>query len=280
MAFFYNLSTMTKQELTDQIKKKSSYLCVGLDSDPDKIPPHLKNEKQPLLTFNKAIIDATQDLCVAYKPNTAFYEAMGPEGWEILQETIAYIPDEHLVIADAKRGDIGNTCKQYAKAFFEQLDADAITVAPYMGADSVTPFLEYEDRWVILLAATSNPSAADFEFLSLEKGGVLYEQVLKTAKLWAGPEQLMFVVGATRPEVLKFIRSQMPDYFFLIPGVGAQGGSLAEVSEAALTSEGGILVNSSRGIIYAGDGKDFDKAAREAAKKIQSEMHQYLDKFV
>ncbi|MCF1713960.1 orotidine-5'-phosphate decarboxylase [Flavihumibacter sp. RY-1] len=266
---------MNRQSLVEQIKKKKSYLCVGLDTDPDKIPAHLKQRPDAVLAFNKAIIDATLDACVSYKINTAFYEAMGPRGWEIMEETVHYIPSTHLKIADAKRGDIGNTSSQYAKAFFEALPFDAITVAPYMGADSVQPFLEYDNKWTIVLGLTSNKGAADFE---LQKMGeeYLYEKVMKTVASWGNPGNLMFVVGATQAEAFSAIRSWLPDHFFLVPGVGAQGGSLREISEKALNKDAGLLVNASRAIIYASEKEDFAEEARIIASQYQAEMSNYL----
>lgn len=271
---------MTKAELISQIKKKSSYLCVGLDTDLKKIPKHLLNEEDPVFAFNKTIIDATSEYCVAYKPNIAFYESMGPKGWESLQKTLAYIPKHIFTIADAKRGDIGNTSRMYASAFFEQMNFDSITVAPYMGEDSVTPFLEFQNKWVILLAHTSNPGAMDFQKITSADGAFFYEKVMQKATEWADSEQLMFVVGATRADVIAKIRMLVPDYFFLVPGVGAQGGSLAEVSQYGMSTDCGLLVNSSRGIIYADRGEGYADAARKEAHKMQKEMSQYLDKYL
>lgn len=282
---------MTRAELTEQIFLKNSYLCVGLDTDITKIPKHLQSYPDAIFEFNKEIIDATKDFCVSYKINTAFYEAMGLKGWQAMEKTVNYIPSTHFKIADAKRGDIGNTSSQYAKAFFETLQFDAITVAPYMGEDSVKPFLEYENKWTIVLGLTSNPGAADFELQKvitqiddLEEGihtrknetNYLYETVLEKVSKWATPANLMFVVGATRADELGKIRKIIPENFLLIPGVGAQGGSLEEVSKAALISDCGILVNVSRAIIYAGDEKNFAEKAKEAAKKYQREMKQHL----
>lgn len=269
---------MNKGQLIEQIFKKKSYLCVGLDPDLDKIPPHLKNSEEALFEFNKQIIDATRAYCVAYKPNTAFYECYGDKGWLQLQKTIEYIGNSHFIIADAKRGDIGNTSDKYAQAFFEHLNADAITVQPYMGKDSVDAFLKYKNKWVVLLAATSNKSAEDFQFLevgsSREK---LYQVLLKKASTWARSDQLMFVTGATRPELLQEIRNIVPDYFLLVPGVGAQGGSLQDVSKVAMNKDCGLLVNSSRGILYQSSGKDFADAATAEAKRIQKEMSVLLE---
>ncbi|MCB0380973.1 MAG: orotidine-5'-phosphate decarboxylase [Flavobacteriales bacterium] len=269
---------MTKQELINQIKLKQSFLCVGLDTDLTKIPTHLLKGKDPIFEFNKQIIDATHDLCVAYKPNLAFYEVYGSQGWESLQKTIEYIPKEIFTIADAKRGDIGNTSSMYAKAFFENLNFDSVTVAPYMGADSVMPFLEFKNKWVILLALTSNKGADDFQFFDGEKEK-LFEKVLKKSKEWGNDENLMYVVGATRPEMFLDIRKLVPDSFLLVPGIGAQGGELSEVCKFGMNKEVGLLVNSSRGIIYAGKDVDFAKKSREEAVKIQKEMAILLNKF-
>jgi len=272
---------MTKQDIIHQIFKKKSYLCVGLDTDPLKIPRHLLDCPDPVFEFNKQIIDATRDYCVAYKPNIAFYEAAGRKGWESLQKTLEYIPKDCLTIADAKRGDIGNTSGLYARAFFDKsasgLDFDAVTVAPYMGEDSVLPFLEYPGKWVILLALTSNSGARDFQNSELTEGGRLFEKVLKTSQAWGSEENLMYVVGATQARSLEDIRKIVPGHFLLIPGVGAQGGSLEEVSRYGLNSECGLLVNSSRGIIYASSGEDFADRAREEAAVIQKEMATYLN---
>ncbi len=273
---------MTKEQLTQQIKAKGSYLCVGLDTDPAKLPRHILRSDDPVFEFNKQIIDATARYAVAYKPNIAFYEALGPAGWESLQKTMDYIPQECFTIADAKRGDIGNTSRLYATAFFETLGADAITVAPYMGHDSVLPFLEYgaANKWVILLAYTSNSGSKDFQKLLLADSQTpLYEQVIAQSKAWGNPKQLMYVVGATHPAELKSIRASIPDYFLLVPGVGAQGGSLQEVSAAGLTGEGGLLVNSSRGIIYASQEKDFAHQAAKEAAALQQQMEQYLSAY-
>ncbi|HRN41011.1 MAG TPA: orotidine-5'-phosphate decarboxylase [Vicingus sp.] len=269
---------MTKQEIIHQIKLKQSFLCVGLDTDLSKIPTHLLKEKDPIFEFNKQIIDATHDVCVSYKPNLAFYEVYGSKGWESLQKTIEYIPKEIFTIADAKRGDIGNTSSLYAKAFFENLNFDSVTVAPYMGADSVTPFLEFKNKWVILLALTSNKGADDFQFFeSVDEK--LFEKVLKQSKNWGNDENLMYVVGATRPEMFTEIRKLVPDSFLLVPGVGAQGGELSEVCKYGMNKDCGLLVNSSRGIIYAGNDENFAKKSREEALKIQKEMAILLNKF-
>jgi orotidine-5'-phosphate decarboxylase len=266
---------MTRQELTAQIRKKKSYLCVGLDTDITKIPSHLLSKADPVFEFNKQIIDATADHCVAYKINTAFYEANGVKGWEAMERTVRYISPDHFRIADAKRGDIGNTSTQYAKAFFETLPFDAITVAPYMGSDSVRPFLEYKDKWTILLGLTSNAGAADFE-LQQAGEGLLYEKVLRTASGWGSTENLMFVVGATQPEWFEHIRKLTPDHFYLVPGVGAQGGSLREISLKAMNKEVGLLVNVGRDIIFAGKGEDFAEVAGGKAKEYAEEMKGYL----
>lgn len=274
---------MTKEFLFEQIKAKASYLCVGLDAELSKIPEHLLSHEDPIFEFNKQIIDATAQFTVAYKPNIAFYEALGPKGWETLKKTVEYIPKNCFTIADAKRGDIGNTSRLYAKAFFETLNFDAVTVAPYMGYDSVAPFLEFshKGKWVILLAYTSNAGSSDFQKLTLaNSNNTLYQQVIEKANSWGGSQHLMYVVGATHPAELKEIRAIAPDYFMLVPGVGAQGGSLKEVSAVGLQKQAGLLVNSSRGIIYAGMGKDFAKEAQKAAAKMQQEMAQYLSSFV
>ncbi|MCT4674333.1 MAG: orotidine-5'-phosphate decarboxylase [Prolixibacteraceae bacterium] len=270
---------MNSQELFEQIKEKRSFLCVGLDTDKTKIPAHLLDTEDPIFEFNKAIVDATHDLCVAYKPNLAFYESEGIEGLKSLEKTVNYIRENYpelFLIADAKRGDIGNTSKMYAKAFFEHMNFDSVTVAPYMGEDSVTPFLSYENKWVILLALTSNKGAFDFQFME-EDGSRLFEKVLETSKEWGTPENMMYVVGATKAESLTDIRSIIPDSFLLVPGVGAQGGSLAEVAKYGINNKCGLLVNSSRGIIYAGKDKDYALFARGEAMKIQTEMSTILE---
>lgn len=269
--------TMTRQELIAQIRKKRSFLCVGLDTDLRKIPPHLLEEEDPIFAFNKAIIDATKEYCVAYKPNIAFYECHGPKGWESLKKTLDYIPKDIFTIADAKRGDIGNTSRYYAETFFDYLDADSVTVAPYMGEDSVTPFLEFENRWVILLALTSNHGALDFQFIADEHNEELYKKVLKRSQEWGTPENLMYVVGATRAEGIGEVRKIAPHHFFLVPGVGAQGGSLSDVAQYGWNADCGLLVNSSRAIIYASAGADFQDKAAEAARALQLEMKQILD---
>lgn len=273
---------MNKTELIKNIKAKQSFLCVGLDSDIRKIPEHLRDMDNPVLEFNKAIIDATAPYCVAYKPNLAFYEADGADGWQTLMDTVQYIRKNHpnqFIIADAKRGDIGNTSRLYARAIFEELDADAITVAPYMGEDSVSPFLGYKDKWVVLLALTSNPGSADFQTLELANGRKLFEQVLDTSKKWGSDEELMYVVGATRGSLLGEVRQIVPNSFLLVPGIGAQGGSLEEVCKYGMTKGCGLLVNSSRGIIFASQGTDFAEVAAFEAKKLADEMAIYLHKF-
>lgn len=267
---------MHRNELVAQIKKKKSVLCVGLDTDASKLPLNLQNDPNGILLFNKAIIDATKEYTVAYKINTAFYEAMGIKGWEIMQDTLAYIPKEIFTIADAKRGDIGNTATQYAKTFFETYPYDSVTVAPYMGADSVQPFLAFENKWAIVLGLTSNPGSQDFQMLSLADQSFLYERVLKTVSSWGTSENTMFVIGATRADQLQNVRNILPHHFLLIPGVGAQGGDLATVCEHALTADGGILINVSRGIIYASSQEDFASKAQDAAKMYQQEMQQFI----
>ncbi len=271
---------MTRQQLIQQIFQKKSFLCIGLDSDAKLIPPHLKKHKNPVLEFNRQIIEATQDLCVAYKPNTAFYEADGAKGWETLEETVQLIPKEIFTIADAKRGDIGNTSTQYARAFFEKMDFDAITVAPYMGSDSVKPFLAFEGKWVILLALTSNTGSRDFQFLQADNEKRLFQHVMETAQQWGSPGNLMFVTGATHPEKFAELRAIAPDHFFLVPGIGAQGGDLQQVCRFGLTKDVGLLVNSSRGIIYAGNGEDFAQKAREAALEIHREMAHLIEQII
>lgn len=266
---------MNRQELFEKIKEKESFLCVGLDTDIQRIPRHLLSSKDPLFEFNKQIIDATHKYAIAYKPNTAFYEAHGASGWESLQKTLEYIPKDLFTIADAKRADIGNTSKMYARAFFEQMDFDSITVAPYMGSDSVKPFLEFENKWVIILAATSNPGGLDFQHLSVGNE-TLYERVIRTSMEWGNNDNTMYVVGATRPEALKEIRQIIPNHFLLIPGVGAQGGNLQTVCDNGLNEECGLLINSSRAIIYADDSEAFASTAGKEAEKIQLEMAQIL----
>ena len=270
---------MNKQQLIDNISRKKSFLCVGLDTDVDKIPEHLFDvSDDPIFEFNKQIIDATSDLCVAYKPNLAFYESIGLEGWDVLERTVDYIrtnyPDQ-FIIADAKRGDIGNTSAMYARTFFGNMDFDAVTIAPYMGEDSVAPFLTYENKWAIVLALTSNKGASDFQYIE-EDGEKLFEKVLKTSKKWGTDENMMFVVGATKAEMLAEIRKIIPTHFLLVPGIGAQGGSLQEVAKYGLTDECGLLINSSRQIIYASSDVDFAEKAREEALKVQQEMSKIL----
>lgn len=267
---------MTRQQLVEHIHKKQSYLCVGLDTDITKIPKHLLSNPDPVFSFNKAIIDATKNHCIAYKINTAFYEALGIKGWEAMERTVNYIGDDHFKIADAKRGDIGNTSAQYAKSFFETMPFDAVTVAPYMGEDSVTPFLQHKDKWAIVLGLTSNKGAKDFELQKMEKE-LLYEKVLKTVSQWGTTENLMFVIGATQPDEFINIRKIIPDHFLLIPGVGAQGGSLRDISEKAMNKDCGILVNASRAVIYTSNGEDFAEKAAEVAKGYQQEMKPYVN---
>jgi len=272
---------MTKQQLIQEIRAKRSFLCIGLDVDLEKIPEHLLQTEDPIFEFNKSIIDATHDLAVAYKPNTAFYEAYGLKGWKSLSRTIDYLNNNHpeiFTIADAKRGDIGNTSTRYAKAFFEDMNFDSVTVAPYMGSDSVEPFLAFKDKFTILLALTSNKGGLDFQVLTDEKGSTLYEHVLQVSSTWQNSQQLMYVVGATRPEYFKKIRKIVPDHFLLVPGVGAQGGDLVSVCDFGLNSDIGLLVNSSRGIIYASKGEDFAQRAREKALELQKEMEIILEK--
>lgn len=267
---------MTKQELIHNISSKNSFLCIGLDTDLEKIPKFLLDFEDPIFEFNKRIIDATHDLCVAYKPNIAFYECHGSKGWDALKKTMDYIPKNIFTIADAKRGDIGNTSKYYAQTFFEYLNFDAVTVAPYMGIDSVTPFLEFENKWVILLALTSNVGALDFQFMTDGKGEKLYEKVIRKSSTWADSERLMYVVGATRGENIGEVRAKAKDNFFLVPGVGAQGGSLQDVAKYGLTKDCGLLVNSSRAILYAGNGENFAELAKKEARVVQEEMAELL----
>jgi orotidine-5'-phosphate decarboxylase len=287
---------MTRQQLVSAIRSMGSYLSVGLDTDPDKIPRHLRSGADPVFEFNRQVIDATKGHCVAYKINTAFYESGGVKGWEAMERTVNYIPATHFRIADAKRGDIGNTSTHYARAFFETMPFDAITVAPYMGWDSVRPYLEYKDKWTIVLGLTSNPGAADFELrkmvagVEVEMGGklqaaavamwakeeYLYERVLTTAVQWGTPENLMFVIGATQAEAFERVRRLTPDHFYLVPGVGAQGGSLEEISKMAMNKDVGLLVNASRAVIYASGGEDFAEAAKQAAAGYHQEMKKYL----
>lgn len=272
---------MNKQQLIDQIKNKASFLCIGLDVDLEKIPAHLLKLEDPIFEFNKAIIDATHDLAVAYKPNTAFFEAYGLKGWNSLSKTIDYLNEKHpeiFTIADAKRGDIGNTSTRYAKAFFEDMNFDSVTVAPYMGSDSIEPFLAFEDKFTIMLALTSNKGGLDFQLLKDESGQTLYEKVLKTSLEWQNSDQLMYVVGATRPEFFQKIRNIVPNHFLLVPGVGAQGGSLEAVCQYGLNDDIGLLINSSRQIIYASDTTDFASKAREKALELTTEMASILKK--
>jgi|SRR5690554_977532 len=267
---------MTREKLIQEIKSKKSFLCVGLDTDMDLIPKHLLDTEDPIFEFNKAIIDATKDYCVAYKPNIAFYECLGPKGWESLKKTIDYIPKDKFTIADAKRGDIGNTSRYYAKTFFEYMDFDAVTIAPYMGEDSITPFLEYKNKWVIVLALTSNKGALDFQFMTDMNGEKLYERVLKKTAKWGDADQLMYVVGATRAESIKTVRKIVPNHFFLVPGIGAQGGSLADTANYGWNGDCGLLVNASRSILYASNGEDFAEKAAKKAMEIQKQMETIL----
>ena len=272
---------MTRQQLIEQIFAKKTFLCVGLDTDIKKIPAHLLEGEDPIFDFNKAIIDATADYCVAYKPNLAFYESLGVKGIAAFERTVKYLKDNspnHFIIADAKRGDIGNTSAMYARTFFEEYDLDALTVAPYMGEDSVTPFLGYDGKWVILLALTSNKGSHDFQLTEDKDGERLFEKVIRKSQAWAGDDRMMYVVGATQGEMFKDIRAVAPTHFLLVPGVGAQGGSLQEVCRYGMTKDCGLLVNSSRGIIYASAGEDFAEVAAAKAKELQAEMAAELDK--
>jgi orotidine-5'-phosphate decarboxylase len=273
---------MDRHLLFENIKKKESFLCIGLDTDIKKLPPHLLDKEDPVYEFNKAIIEATHDLCVAYKPNIAFYESMGIKGWQSLQKTMDLIPADIFTIADAKRGDIGNTSSMYARAFFDKrssgFDFDSVTVAPYMGEDSVKPFIDYPGKWVILLVLTSNDGSKDFQMLDLTKGKKLFEEVLLKAKEWGTADNMMYVVGATRGEAFKGIREIAPDHFLLVPGVGAQGGDLQDVCLYGMNDHCGLLINASRSIIYASSGKDFAEKARKEALKIQAEMSDLLKK--
>ena len=274
---------MTKQELFENILRKKSFLCVGLDTDLKKIPDYLLSEEDPIYTFNKAIIDATAPYCVAFKPNAAFYESEGMKGIWAMEKTIEYIrtkyPDQFIIL-DAKRGDIGNTSERYAASAFENMKAHAITIAPYMGEDSVKPFLKYSGHWAILLALTSNKGSADFQLTEDANGERLFEKVLKKSKEWASDEQMMYVVGATQGEMFADIRKHVPDHFLLVPGIGAQGGSLEEVVKYGMNKQCGLLVNSSRAIIYADNTEEYANAARAAAKKVQAEMATYLERFI
>ena len=270
---------MTRKELFENIKRKRSFLCVGLDTDIKKIPQHLLSEEEPIFAFNKAIIDATAQYCVAYKPNLAFYESLGVEGWIAFEKTVKYIQTNYpdmFIIADAKRGDIGNTSEMYARSFFDHLNIDSVTVAPYMGEDSVKPFLGYEGKWVILLALTSNKGSHDFQMIKDTEGEQLFERVMRTAQTWATPEEMMFVVGATQGERFTDVRKVAPKSFLLVPGVGAQGGSLQDVCKYGMIDDCGLLVNSSRGVIYVSKGEDFAEAAAQAAAEVQKEMEEIL----
>ncbi len=270
---------MDKKTLIANIKAKRSFLCVGLDTDINRIPKHLLTEEDPVFAFNRAIIDATADLCIAYKPNLAFYECAGLKGWTAFEKTVRYIKDNYpdqFLIADAKRGDIGNTSQMYARSFFEQLPIDAVTVAPYMGEDSVKPFLSYPGKWVILLALTSNKGSLDFQLTADAQGERLFEKVIRTSRQWADDEAMMYVVGATRGPLFSDIRAVAPEHFLLVPGVGAQGGSLKEVAEYGMTRDCGLIVNASRQILYASDGEDFAQAARREAQKLQHDMSEQL----
>lgn len=270
---------MTRQELISHIRAMKSFLCVGLDPDIEKIPRHLLTEPDPLFAFCKDIVDATHIYCISFKPNTAFFEAHGPKGFESLARIIAYIKKyypSHFVIADAKRGDIGNTSGMYARAFFDQMQADAVTVAPYMGSDSVMPFLTHRDKWVVLLGLTSNEGAFDFQTRELADKQRVFEQVLRTSRSWGTADNMMYVIGATKAEWLADVRKIIPDHFLLIPGVGAQGGSLAEVCKYGLTGDIGLIVNSSRQIIYASNGPDFAQRAADEAAKVQKEMEKFV----
>tara|TARA_B110000444_G_C18672530_1_gene515886 strand:- start:45 stop:863 length:819 start_codon:yes stop_codon:yes gene_type:complete len=269
---------MNRKALITQIKKKKSFLCIGLDADIKKIPPHLLQLEDPIFEFNKLIIDATKDLCVAYKPNIAFYESMGAKGWNSLQKTLEYIPDNIFTIADAKRGDIGNTSSMYARTFFENMNFNSVTVTPYMGEDSVVPFLDFEDKWVIVLALTSNKGSLDFQNIQVDNGKKLFQKVLEISKYWGTEENMMYVVGATRIEELSEIRKIIPNHFLLVPGVGAQGGNLNNVAKFGMNKDVGLLVNSSRAIIYAGNGTDFAEKAKVEAKNLQQEMALILSK--
>ena len=280
---------MTKEQLFENIRKKQSFLCVGLDTDVKKIPPHLLDWEDPIFAFNKAIIDATADYCIAYKPNLAFYESAGLQGWVALEKTVRYLREQYpdqFIIADAKRGDIGNTSAMYARTFFEEMNVDAVTVAPYMGEDSVTPFLGYEGKWVVLLALTSNKGSQDFQTVPLQLptqegeshiGERLFERVLRKSQEWAGDEQMMYVVGATQGQAFEDIRRIVPHHFLLVPGIGAQGGSLAEVCRYGMTEQCGLIVNSSRAIIYANNTEDFAAVAALKAQEVQQQMAQELN---
>ena len=267
---------MTRKELINQIKEKRSFLCVGLDADLDKIPTHLLETEDPIFEFNKAIIDATKDYCVAYKPNIAFYECLGLKGWKSLEKTLNYIPKNIFTIADAKRGDIGNTSSYYAKTFFEYLKCDSVTIAPYMGEDSISPFLEFKNKWAIVLALTSNKGSQDFQTIKNQEGKELFKTVLEKTSRWGTTENLMYVVGATRAEQIGEVRKIVPEHFFLVPGIGAQGGSLEDVCKYGWNQDCGLLVNSSRAIIYASNEKDFTEKTTIEAIKIQKEMESIM----
>ena len=273
---------MTSQQIFEQIQVKQSFLCVGLDTDLKKVPQHLLGSEDPIFEFNKAVIDATAPYCVSYKPNLAFYEAAGVKGWNALVKTVRYLREhypEQFLIADAKRGDIGNTSQMYARVFFQEMDFDAVTLSPYMRSDTAEPFYAYPGKWAVLLALTSNTSAQDFETLPLADGGMLYEQVIKTSMDWGTEDNTMYVVGATRAEQLGTVRAIVPDHFLLVPGVGAQGGSLEEVAKYGMNRKCGLLVNSSRGIIYASSGRDFAEAAGRAAQELQRRMAVLLEQY-
>ena len=271
---------MNRKEIISQIKQKESFLCIGLDTDIKKIPVHLLELEDPVFEFNKQIIDATKDLCVAYKPNIAFYESLGARGWQSLQKTLDYIPNNIFTIADAKRGDIGNTSSLYARAFFKNMNFNAVTVAPYMGKDSIIPFLDFKNKWTIILALTSNHGSLDFQNIKDERGVEVFKRILETSKKWGTDQNIMYVVGATKSEQLLEIRKIIPHHFLLVPGVGTQGGSLKDVAKYGINSECGLLVNSSRGIIYAGDGVDFAEKAKIEAQKLQKEMALILSELV
>ncbi|MEE2953960.1 MAG: orotidine-5'-phosphate decarboxylase [Bacteroidota bacterium] len=268
---------MNKKDIFNQIKNKRSFLCVGLDTDISRIPSHLLKTSDPIFEFNKSIIDATQDLCIAYKLNTAFYESNGVEGWKSLEKTLDYIPSNIFTIADAKRGDIGNTSKMYASAFFKNINFDSITVNPYMGADSVVPFLEFKNKWVILLALTSNEGSSDFQFFKSSNKKVLYEEILDKSRAWGTEDNMMYVVGASQANMLSNIRKYVPNHFLLIPGVGIQGGNLEDIVKYGITEKCGLIVNSSRALIYAGDGLDFTVKTRAETEKIQHQMDVLLN---
>lgn len=273
---------MNKQQLFENIKARKSFLCVGLDTDIKKIPQHLLNEEDPIFAFNKAIIDATAEYCVAYKPNLAFYECMGVKGWISFEKTIEYLNNNypnHFIVADAKRGDIGNTSAMYARTFFEEMNIDSVTVAPYMGEDSVTPFLTYEGKWVILLALTSNKGSHDFQLTQDTEGERLFEKVLRVSQQWGNDKNMMFVVGATQGRMFEDIRKIVPEHFLLVPGIGAQGGSLEEVCKYGMNSTCSLLVNSSRAIIYADKSERFAEVAAEEAKEVQQQMEEQLKAF-